>query len=64
MWNMKTVGPKDKSPTVLSLKHTLHGHTGPVSCLATSSSYNLIVSGSKVRYIGCNIILMYTDHVG
>ena len=46
---MKTTGGKDKSPTVLSLKHTLHGHTEPVTCLASSSSYNLIVSGSKVR---------------
>lgn len=39
---------REKSPIQLHLKHTLHGHTGPVICLATSSSYNLIASGSKV----------------
>ena len=48
---MKTIGVKDKSPVKLQLKHTLHGHTGPVQCLATSASYNLIVSGSKVSVI-------------
>jgi len=41
-------GGREKSPVQLHLKHTLHGHNGQVICLATSSSYNLIASGSKV----------------
>ena len=49
VWSVKGSGPKDRSPKHLQLKHTLHGHTGAVTCLATSASYNLIVSGSKVR---------------
>ncbi|XP_019848853.1 PREDICTED: WD repeat and FYVE domain-containing protein 3-like isoform X2 [Amphimedon queenslandica] len=49
VWNLKSGGPKERVPSSLSLKHTLHGHTGPILCLATSSSYNIIVSGSKDR---------------
>ena len=50
VWNLRAGGPKERSPSNLSLKHTLHGHTGSILCLATSSSYNIIVSGSKVQY--------------
>ena len=53
VWKMKTATVK--GPTELNLKHTLHGHTGHVTCLAASSSFNLIVSGSKVRTIEWNL---------
>lgn len=33
----------------LQLKRPLYGHTEPVTCLATSAAYNLIVSGSRDR---------------
>ena len=39
-------------PTQLHLKQTLHGHTAAVSCITTSASYNLILSGSKVSWGG------------
>ena len=60
---MKTTGVKDKSPIKLQLKHTLHGHTGPVQCLATSASYNLIVSGSKVSVIMSRCLCSLHVHV-
>lgn len=31
----------------LTVKHSLHGHTDAVTCLAASSQYNMIVSGSR-----------------
>ena len=31
------------------LKQSLYGHTEPVTCVAASPSYNLIVSGSRDR---------------
>ncbi|CAM1304230.1 WDFY3 (predicted) [Pycnogonum litorale] len=33
----------------LTLKQSLYGHTEPVTCLAASPAYNLIVSGSRDR---------------
>ena len=45
---MKNAGSRDRSPVQLQLKHTLHGHTNAVTCIAASSAYNVIVSGSKV----------------
>ena len=50
VWKIQYSGPKDRSKAQLQLKHTLYGHTGPITCLAASTSYNLILSGSKVRY--------------
>ena len=46
-----------KGPTELNLKRTLHGHAGHVTCLVTSSSFNLIVSGSKVSIIKGDLYL-------
>ena len=40
---------KGKDKRMLSLKRPLYGHTEAVTCLATSASYNLIVSGSRDR---------------
>jgi WD repeat and FYVE domain-containing protein 3 len=31
----------------LNVKHSLHGHTDAVTCLAASPAYNIIVSGSR-----------------
>lgn len=59
--------PRKKS---LVVKHSLHGHTDAVTCLAASSSYNVIVSGSRdgtaivwdmSRYI---FVRQLRDHVG
>ena len=47
---MKNVGLKGRSPVQLQLKHTLHGHTDAVTCIAASAAFNIIVSGSKVGY--------------
>ncbi len=55
---MKAIGVRDKSPIQIQLKHTLHGHTSPVTCLATSSSYNIIVSGSKVSSTGWGLVVL------
>ena len=33
----------------LYLKQPLYGHTEPVTCLAASSAYNIILSGSRDR---------------
>ena len=44
---MKNAGSRDRSPVQLQLKHTLHGHTDAVTCIAVSTAYNIIVSGSK-----------------
>ena len=51
VWELKNAGSKDRSPVQLQLKHTLHGHFDAVTCIAASSAYNIIVSGSKVRYL-------------
>ena len=51
VWEMKNVGSRERSPVQLQLKHTLHGHTDSVTCIAASTAYNIIVSGSKVS---CN----------
>jgi len=53
---MKHSGPKERARTQLYLKDTLHGHTAPVTCLATSANYNLIVSGSKVSSLSCHTL--------
>eukprot|EP00058_Branchiostoma_floridae_P010550 XP_002596038.1 hypothetical protein BRAFLDRAFT_202950 [Branchiostoma floridae] len=39
---------KDKTRQLV-LKQALYGHTEPVTCLAVSSAYNVIVSGSRDR---------------
>ena len=56
VWEMKHSGPKERARTQLYLKDTLHGHTAPVTCLATSANYNLIVSGSKVSSLICHYL--------
>ncbi|UYV62149.1 WDFY3 [Cordylochernes scorpioides] len=43
--SMVTVWHYDKKK--FSIRQNLHGHTEPVTCLATSRNYNLIVSGSR-----------------
>ena len=48
VWEIKNVGSRERSPVQLQLKHTLHGHTDSVTCIAASTAYNIIVSGSKV----------------
>ena len=40
---------KGKDKRALILKQPLFGHTEPVTCLAASSSYNVIISGSRDR---------------
>lgn len=54
----------------LNVKHSLHGHTDAVTCLAASPAYNIIVSGSRdgtaivwdmSRYI---FVRQLRDHVG
>ncbi|KAJ6661706.1 hypothetical protein lerEdw1_013228 [Lerista edwardsae] len=45
-WELSTT--KDGS-TCLKLKKPLYGHTQPVTCLAASTSYSLVVSGSADR---------------
>ncbi|CAI8023122.1 WD repeat and FYVE domain-containing protein 3 [Geodia barretti] len=47
VWEMKNVGSRERSPVHLQLKHTLHGHTDSVTCIAASTAFNIIVSGSK-----------------
>lgn len=42
-----TVWEFDLRQKLLVVKHALHGHTDAVTCLAASSAYNLIVSGSR-----------------
>lgn len=54
----------------LTVKHSLHGHTDAVTCLAASPAYNIIVSGSRdgtaivwdmSRYI---FVRQLREHVG
>lgn len=61
------LNPRLKSLTV---KHSLHGHTDAVTCLAASPAYNIIVSGSRdgtaivwdmSRYI---FVRQLREHVG
>lgn len=42
-----TVWEFDGRRKALFVKHSLHGHTDAVTCLAASSAYNVIVSGSR-----------------
>lgn len=42
-----TVWEFDSRRKALSVKHSLHGHTDAVTCLAASPAYNVIVSGSR-----------------
>lgn len=42
-----TVWEFDARRKSLSVKHSLHGHTDAVTCLAASPAYNMIVSGSR-----------------
>ncbi|KAJ7324483.1 hypothetical protein JRQ81_017503, partial [Phrynocephalus forsythii] len=46
VWELST--PKDGA-TYLCLKKPLYGHTQPVTCLAASTSYSILVSGSADR---------------
>ncbi|GFQ88429.1 WD repeat and FYVE domain-containing protein 3 [Trichonephila clavata] len=45
--SMVTVWQYDKKK--LTIKKNLYGHTEPITCLAASRAYNLIVSGSRDR---------------
>ena len=40
---------KRKDKRNLILRRSLYGHTEPVTCLAASAGYNIIVSGSRDR---------------
>jgi WD repeat and FYVE domain-containing protein 3 len=42
-----TVWEFDSRRKTLTVKHSLHGHTDAVTCLAASPAYNIIVSGSR-----------------
>lgn len=42
-----TVWEFDSRKKILVVKHSLHGHTDAVTCLAASPAYNVIVSGSR-----------------
>lgn len=42
-----TVWEFDARRKSLTVKHSLHGHTDAVTCLAASPAYNMIVSGSR-----------------
>lgn len=42
-----TVWEFDARKKSLTVKHSLHGHTDAVTCLAASPAYNMIVSGSR-----------------
>lgn len=42
-----TVWEFDARRKSLTVKHSLHGHTDAVTCLAASPAYNVIVSGSR-----------------
>ncbi|BFF93489.1 WD repeat and FYVE domain-containing protein 3 [Drosophila madeirensis] len=42
-----TIWKFDANRKSLSVKHSLHGHTDAVTCLAASAAYNVIVSGSR-----------------
>ncbi len=65
-----TVWGFDSRHKTLSVKHSLHGHTDAVTCLAASPAYNIIVSGSRdgtaivwdmSRYI---FVRQLREHVG
>ena len=47
--NVWEFSSRSRDKRVLTLKQPLYGHTEPVICLAASSSYNIIVSGSRDR---------------
>nr|XP_032805834.1 WD repeat and FYVE domain-containing protein 3-like isoform X3 [Petromyzon marinus] len=47
VWEMQG-GGKDRKPTV-GLKQVLYGHTDAVTCVAFSSAYHVLVSGSRDR---------------
>lgn len=42
-----TVWKFDANRKSLTVRHSLHGHTDAVTCLAASAAYNVIVSGSR-----------------
>ncbi|XP_068150456.1 LOW QUALITY PROTEIN: WD repeat and FYVE domain-containing protein 3 [Drosophila tropicalis] len=42
-----TIWKFDANRKSLSVRHSLHGHTDAVTCLAASAAYNVIVSGSR-----------------
>ena len=46
MWEFAT---RYRDKRALTLKQPLYGHTEPVTCLAASSTYNVIISGSRDR---------------
>lgn len=65
-----TVWGFDARRKALTVKHSLHGHTDAVTCLAASPAYNVIVSGSRdgtaivwdmSRFI---FVRQLRDHVG
>lgn len=42
-----TIWKFDANRKSLSVRHSLHGHTDAVTCLAASAAYNVVVSGSR-----------------
>ncbi|XP_030377443.1 WD repeat and FYVE domain-containing protein 3 [Scaptodrosophila lebanonensis] len=42
-----TIWKFDTNRKSVSVRHSLHGHTDAVTCLAASAAYNVIVSGSR-----------------
>lgn len=65
-----TIWEFDARHKTLAVKHSLHGHTDAVTCLAASPAYNVIVSGSRdgsaivwdlSRFI---FVRQLRDHVG
>lgn len=65
-----TVWELDSRRKLLNVKHSLYGHTDAVTCLAASTAYNIIVSGSRdgtaiiwdmSRYI---FVRQLRDHAG
>lgn len=42
-----TVWQYESRRKMLSVKQSLYGHTDAVTCLASSSAYNVIISGSR-----------------
>ncbi len=49
MVNVWEFATRSRDKRALTLKQPLCGHTEPVICLAASSAYNVIVSGSRDR---------------
>lgn len=42
-----TIWEYEARKKILNIKHTLYSHTDAVTCLAASTAYNVIISGSR-----------------